>query len=256
VLQLKNYAGSCREECERRASEFPILQRAIEEADRYFEALRKVRQSSISAMEVAGYRQAARLHARRFSNAISKGSEDASVFMSFFKKARLLYGKTWSSFHDGKLGKSFFSHFGYICSQFGDFRHGSDEWTKQLVLQASDDEQKKVKSDALKRVANWLVSLLNANPAANRPLLDLHHIELFLIWRTLWQLHRTEDIFKWLHALRSNLLVRRAGTVPIPFIEGGNSLDLVFEHVATGEKPPEFSDQSSLLVLSILAWRV
>jgi hypothetical protein len=387
VLQLKNYAGSCREECERRASEFPILQRAIEEADRYFEALRKVRQSSISAMEVAGYRQAARLHARRFSNAISKGSEDASVFMSFFKKARLLYGKTWSSFHDGKLGKSFFSHFGYICSQFGDFRHGSDEWTKQLVpnwlrfledllkenadersvrllpvaliilrehgnnnssaetgwidlsewamlaawrvhqateknsikdavfqmwvgfylvemdrfyqqhsgelavehsletrgagnyidsvaaavvafwhiarlgilgmsyaelLQASDDEQKKVKSDALKRVANWLVSLLNANPAANRPLLDLHHIELFLIWRTLWQLHRTEDIFKWLHALRSNLLVRRAGTVPIPFIEGGNSLDLVFEHVATGEKPPEFSDQSSLLVLSIL----
>src|SRR5207237_6462241 len=92
----------------------------------------------------------------------------------------------------------------------------------------------------------------NANPAANRPLLDLHHIELFLIWRTLWQVRRIDDIHKWLQGLRSNLLVRRAGTVPIPFIEGGNSLDLVLEHVATGEKPPEFCEQSSLLVLCIL----
>jgi hypothetical protein len=285
------------------------------------------------------------------------------------------------------LPQQFFSHFSYICSQFGDFRHGSDEWTKQLIpnwrrfledlvkenadersvrllpvaliilrehgksnpsaetgwidlsewaiiaawrvhqatekrnikeavfqmwvgfylvelarfyqehseelaiehsleapsvgnyidsvavavvafwhiarlgilgmsyaelLEATDDEQSKLKTDALRQTANWLVSLLNANPAANRPLLDLHHIELFLIWRTLWQLGRTDDIFKWLHTLRSHLLVRRVGAVPIPFIEGGNSLDLVFEHVATGEKPPEFSDQSSLLVLSIL----
>jgi hypothetical protein len=106
VLQLKNYAGSCREEFERRAGEFPILKRAIEEADRYFEALRKVRQSSISAMEATGYRQAAQLHARRFSNAVTKRSEEMSVFMKLIKKVRLLYGKAWSSFHDGKLGES------------------------------------------------------------------------------------------------------------------------------------------------------
>jgi hypothetical protein len=31
------------------------------------------------------------------------------------------------------LPQSFFSHFGYLCSQFGDFRHVSDEWTSQLV---------------------------------------------------------------------------------------------------------------------------
>ena len=106
VLQLKNYAGSCRKECERRAGEFPILKRAIEQVDHYFEALRKVRQSSINAIEVAGYRQGVRLSARRFTNAISKGSEEASVFMSLFKKVRLLYGKTWSSFNDGKLGEA------------------------------------------------------------------------------------------------------------------------------------------------------
>lgn len=97
-----------------------------------------------------------------------------------------------------------------------------------------------------------LSQLLNANPAATRPLLDLHHIELFLIWRTLWQSHRAEDIYHWLHALQSCLWVRRTGSVPVPFIEGGNSLDLVFEQAATGERPPELCEQSSLLVLCLL----
>lgn len=99
---------------------------------------------------------------------------------------------------------------------------------------------------------NYLVSLLNVNPSASRPLIDLHHIELFLIWRTLWQVGRRNDIFLWLQSLHSYLMVRRAGTVQLPFIEGGNSLDLVFEYAATGEKPPEFCDQSSMLLLCIL----
>ena len=115
-----------------------------------------------------------------------------------------------------------------------------------------NENEKKVKTEAVRRITNWLVSLLNANPGANRPLLDINHIELFLIWRMFWLLQRTNDIYGWLISLRSCLLVRRAGTIPIPFIEGRNSLDLVFEYVATGQKPPEFCDQSSLLVLFLL----
>ena len=30
------------------------------------------------------------------------------------------------------LPQAFFSHFSYLCAQFGDFRHGSDQWTHQL----------------------------------------------------------------------------------------------------------------------------
>ena len=285
------------------------------------------------------------------------------------------------------LPQKFFSHFGYICSQFGDFRHGSDEWTKQLVpnwrrflddllkdnadersirllpvaliilrehgknnpsaetgwidlaewamlavwqvhettekssvkqavfqmwiefyiveldrfyqqhaselavehsieihgggfdidavaaavvafwhiarlgilafscselLADSTDEQRAAKINALRTNANQLVSFLNVNPAASRPLVDLNHIELFLIWRTLWQLKRTNDIYAWLQGLQRCLLVRRAGTITLPFIEGRNSLELVFEQAATGEKPPEFCDQSSMLLLCIL----
>ena len=114
------------------------------------------------------------------------------------------------------------------------------------------DGPQAAKIDALKINANQLVSFLNANPAANRPLVDLNHIELFLIWKTLWQLGRTNDIYTWLQSLQRNLLVRRAGTITLPFIEGRNSLELVFEQAATGEKPPEFCDQSSMLLLCIL----
>jgi hypothetical protein len=106
VLQLKNFPDSCREECERRAGEFPILKQAIEEVDGYFDALRQIRQSSISAMEVPGSRQAEQLYARKFSNEMSQSIEESSVFMKLIRKVRLIYGKTWSSFHDGKLGKS------------------------------------------------------------------------------------------------------------------------------------------------------
>lgn len=113
-------------------------------------------------------------------------------------------------------------------------------------------EERDRKTQALQQVADWLVALINANPAAHRPLIDLNHIELFLIWRTLWQLGRLSDIANWLDQLESNLFVRRAGAVPIPFIEGHNSLELVFEHVATGQKPPEFCDQSSFLLLFLL----
>jgi hypothetical protein len=100
--------------------------------------------------------------------------------------------------------------------------------------------------------ANWLISLLNANPGAKRPLLDIHHIELYLIWRTLWQVGRKQDICRWLHDLESRLLVRRVGNSLPPFIESGNNLDLVFEYVATGKRPPEYGDMSSFLLMMLL----
>ncbi len=107
VLQIKNFGGSCRDEFKKRADEFPSLKRALDAADRYVEALRKVRESHVGAMEVSGYRQADRISRRRFANAVSQGAEQQSAFMKLFKKVHLLYGKQWSSFHDGKLSETF-----------------------------------------------------------------------------------------------------------------------------------------------------
>lgn len=122
------------------------------------------------------------------------------------------------------------------------------------LMNEETPEQQKHKIDTLRAIANRLAVLISVNPAALRPILDLNHIELFLVWKTFWQLGRTADIFTWLQGMRSMLLVRRAGTVTLPFIDGRSSLDIVFEYAATSQKPPEFCDQSSLLLLCILEW--
>jgi hypothetical protein len=120
-------------------------------------------------------------------------------------------------------------------------------------LLGRETEQLRVeRANALQRIANWLVGLLNGNPSSKRPFLDIHHIELFLIWRTLWQVGRKQDIYLWLQELRNRLFVRRIHFVPLPFLEGRNSLDLVLEYVATNKRPPEYCDQSSLYLLIML----
>lgn len=132
-------------------------------------------------------------------------------------------------------------------ARLGILAFGSREMANSL-----NEDDKRQLNNLLQKIANWLISLLNSNPAALRPLIDLNHIEIFLIWRTLWQVGRMNDINLWLLGLRSRLFTRRAGIDPLPFLEGRNSLDLVLEHVATGKKPPEFCDQSSLLLLCLL----
>ena len=106
--------------------------------------------------------------------------------------------------------------------------------------------------ELLSTMADWLVGLINANPAAKRPVLDIQHIELFLVWVTLWQVDRTDDIYAWLRDLQLRLFVRRAGIARLPFIEAGNSLEVVFEYAATNTKPYDFRDQSSLLLLVLI----
>ena len=106
LLQLKNFPGACKDEFTARATDFPILQKAIAEAEQYFEALGTIRKSSINQIEVAGFARAAQLHARRFAAQVSKGSEELSIFTQLFKKVRLLYGHQWRTFHDGVLGAS------------------------------------------------------------------------------------------------------------------------------------------------------
>lgn len=66
------------------------------------------------------------------------------------------------------------------------------------------------------------------------------------------QVGRDSDAFNWLKMLTNRLLMRRMGHAQIPFIEGQNSLDLVFEYVSTGEKPYEFCDTSSVYLMCLM----
>jgi len=113
-------------------------------------------------------------------------------------------------------------------------------------------EGKKMIADLVGRSSDWLMKCFRANPAIMRPLIDLNHIELFLIWLILWQAGRENEIYKWLSELENRLLTRRIKTATLPFIEGRNRLDLVAEYAATSTKPYDFTDSSSYLLLMLL----
>lgn len=107
-------------------------------------------------------------------------------------------------------------------------------------------------SQLVNRSANWLISCLHLNPSSMRPLVDLNHIELFLIWLVLRQSGRHEEIYNWLSELESRLAIRRFGKANLPFIEARNRMELVTEYTVVSEKPPEFTENSSYLLLMIL----
>ncbi len=111
------------------------------------------------------------------------------------------------------------------------------------------------KAEHAKQAFEWahlMIGLLNASPAADRPILDINHIELFLIWRTLQQVGKKADAGKWLANLEKNLFLRRIGQDHLIFVHTGLNLEPVWEYLASGEAPPEFDDTSSTLVVMLM----
>lgn len=103
ILQCQNFAGGCREELERLASENPLIDHALKSVAEHFEALKHAKDAGINAMEVAGVRKAAREQRRRFSRQVSEGARSASPLLSLMKHVSLLYGRSSSQFIDGVL---------------------------------------------------------------------------------------------------------------------------------------------------------
>ena len=135
--------------------------------------------------------------------------------------------------HIGRLGILTLAPQEFIPQQTSEL----DEFTQKLV----------------NRSAIWLVECLHKNPAALRPLVDLNHIEIFLIWLILWQAGRQTDIVTWLTELEARLLIRRfQKNISVPFIESRSRMDLVAEYAATNRRPAEYTDSSSYLLLMIL----
>ncbi len=104
--QLKNFPGSFHQECEKRKTEYPVLQKCLDDAKKYFDAFQSIHRSNLHSMGVAGYKKATRLYSRRFQNEVSRRAEENSVFLQLFKKVTLLYGKTCRTYSDGKLGEA------------------------------------------------------------------------------------------------------------------------------------------------------
>ncbi len=123
--------------------------------------------------------------------------------------------------------------------------------TLELMDPYAEDGKKQM-SNIAQTWAKLLAECLVKNPAASRPTVDLHHIELFLVWYMLWVSGNMSAIYSWLSNLESRLLVRKTGFAKLPFIESRNRMDLVAEYAAQNDKPQDFSDKSSYLLLMIL----
>jgi hypothetical protein len=101
------------------------------------------------------------------------------------------------------------------------------------------------------KVLNWLVGLMNSNPASRRPVLDIHHIQLFLIWRMLRCAQRAPEALAIFTDIFQRLLYRRLGQGGQRLINQSNSWAHLLEFIATGEEPSEAYGRSSYLLQMI-----
>jgi hypothetical protein len=118
-------------------------------------------------------------------------------------------------------------------------------------LQAQGSPQN-IANEKRQEFANWMTMLLNANVSARRPLLDIHHIEIFLIAECFRTAGRLEDIGEFIVDLQLRLFLRRFGRNDLPFLDSANSLRNVLEQVATKPANSLVSTQSSFFVLALL----
>jgi hypothetical protein len=119
-------------------------------------------------------------------------------------------------------------------------------------IQGMQNEAAEQTGQIVHRTADWIVRLLNANPSCTRPLLDIHHIEIFLVWRSLVQCGRWNDALNWFHSLFEKLLYRRLGKAGCRVIDYGNSWEGLFEFLATDEVPYAGFGKSSYLLLMLM----
>lgn len=126
----------------------------------------------------------------------------------------------------------------------------------QELFPAEEQIENELVQRLIQRSFDWIKNILKNNPAAYRPLIDLNHIELYIIWLIVYQINDKNFMKEWLTELESRLVIRRFDHHKIPFIEGRNRYDLVAEYAATfsilKKKPDEFVDTSSYLLLMLL----
>lgn len=125
-------------------------------------------------------------------------------------------------------------------------------WIAYAELDLPDKpELKRALAERLGQYAGWMVNLVQTSPGAMRPVLDVHHVELFLFWHALVRLRETEFLAQWMNDLYERLLLRRRDGGPLRLIASDNSWESIFEFITEGEPPTEGFGRSSYLLLML-----
>lgn len=100
-------------------------------------------------------------------------------------------------------------------------------------------------------ICQWMHDLTAANPGATRPMLDSHHIELYLFWIAFYRTRQPQVIAHWLNELYHHLLMRRREGGPLRLIASDNDWDSVFEMIVENEPPEEGYGRTSYLLMML-----
>jgi hypothetical protein len=100
-----------------------------------------------------------------------------------------------------------------------------------------------------------IIELINNNSGFKRPILDNHSIpmmQLFLFFTDSIAMRQkdVDFIYNYIFEIVQNLKIEKYKNNRLP--ELYNNLDLVIEYFATGEKPEEYTDSSSILIAILL----
>lgn len=148
----------------------------------------------------------------------------------------------------GFIGSVAASWIGYW--HFGRLGLLSMAWTE--LLARGTDEERRLRMEAMNLAANWLMQLANANVCIFRPLLDIQHIEIYLAIMAWRHTARSDGARTFIDNLVARLYLRRLGRGDLPFLDGFNSLENVFEQVVTKPEEEVVSTKSSFFVLMLL----
>lgn len=120
------------------------------------------------------------------------------------------------------------------------------------VSLSESQEPLRPRTEVLDEMANWTTMLVNSSPAVFRPLLDIQHVEIFLLVEVFRLAGRVDQVIDIIRPLVDRLYLRRIGHSELPFLDGHNSLDNVFEQVATKPDQSLLLTESSFFVLMLL----
>ena len=115
-----------------------------------------------------------------------------------------------------------------------------------------DPDRQQMRRDRLHEIANWTALLANGNVSVFRPVLDIQHIEFFLLTEVWRNAGRGAETAALMENLLSRLYLRRLGKSDLPFLDGTNSFENVFEELATRPEASLVLAQSSFFVLMLL----
>jgi hypothetical protein len=119
---------------------------------------------------------------------------------------------------------------------------------------SSDETPDKAQAhrDLMREIEQWIVHLTNANPSVYRPMLDSHHIQIFLIWAIFVNAGMLNLFVDFLSELINRLWIRKNRPIELPFLDGRNSWQTVFEEISTRPDDPLIINQSSFLILMLM----